>query len=261
MRGRAGLSVSGVLLVFGLSACPVTDDYFIETAGVSPSAGDGSGSGDTSMTSGASGQAGSGGMSGGSMPLPPGGRGGMLGEATAGSAPCMGATERCNGHDDDCNGLVDEDACNGGDTGTTGCAGFVVGDRLNHGYMLCRGEPKDYAEAKLACQQQSMRLAWLETEVENEQVTAKVKALASEAWIGASDSAMEGEWRWDGARGERFWSGDESGMTVNGSYAAWMDGAPNDDNGGEDCAVLQAMTGEWGDRACCTRYAYLCEEP
>lgn len=265
MLARASLSVSGLLLVFGLSACPVTDDYFIETAGVSSRAGDGSSAGGPASTQGATGQGGSSGAPVGPMPLPTGGRVGVGGEATAGSVgTCAGATmERCNGHDDNCNDVIDEEACNSEDNSTTGCSGFVVGNRPDHGYMLCKGAAKDYAQAKLACQQQSMHLAWLETEGENLQVTAKVKALSSdEAWIGATDAAMEGEWRWDGGpRGERFWSGDESGMTVNGSYAAWMDGTPNDDNGGEDCAVLQAMSGSWGDRACSALYDYVCEEP
>jgi hypothetical protein len=175
---------------------------------------------------------------------------------------CVPATERCNGHDDNCNEVVDEQACNSGDNGTTGCAGFVVAERPDHGYMLCTDGPKDYTEAQLACQQQSMRLAWLETDSENRRVSAKVKALTSdEVWLGASDAAVEGEWFWDGADGRQFWNGNEDGAAVEGAFAAWMAGTPNDDNGGEDCAVLNPMTAVWGDRQCSTRYAYLCEEP
>jgi len=254
MLRRAGSCLTGLLLVFGLSGCPVTDDYFIDSGGASSDAGAWGGS--------SAGLAAGGRAQGGSAPRA--GEAGMpptAGMPTMAGPDCVPATERCNGHDDNCNDVVDEQACNSGDNGTTGCAGFVIGMQPNHGYMLCT-TTQDYAGAQLACQQQSMRLAWLETRGENDKVTAKAKALTSdEIWFGASDAAEEGAWSWDGPEGQQFWQGNEDGRTVNNGYAAWMSGTPNDDNSGEDCAVLNAMTGLWGDRSCTTRYAYLCEEP
>ena len=268
MRERAGLTAASLLLLALLSGCPMTDDYFIQGASVVAGA---------SATSGGESN---GGVMSGQAGIPPSGgagsgQGGAAGAGRAGSQTASGAvsgsagtpgcdptTERCNGHDDNCNDLVDEQACNSRGNGTTGCAGFVVG-APNHGYMLCTATAKDYADAQLACEQQSMRLAWLETEPENAAVSEKVAALTSdEVWIGASDEAVEGEWLWDGLKGgAHFWLGAADGTPVDGAFEAWVSGTPNDDNGGEDCAVLSPTIAEWGDRSCSTRYAYLCEEP
>lgn len=64
------------------------------------------------------------------------------------------------------------------------------------------------------------------------------------AWIGGSDQAAEGDWRWvDG--NDPFWSGLANGMAVNGRYTNWNAGEPNDSNG-EDFAEIQA-SGGWND--------------
>lgn len=263
MREHALLFGLGGLSISVLSGCPMTDDYFIDAAG----------SGNVALAGTASG--GSGGRPepdkagmGGAMPKPmpmPGGSGGAGGaNGTAGSVAgtCVSSTERCNGHDDNCNELVDEQACNSRANSTIGCAGFVIPSRPNHGYMLCSTTPRAYAEAQQACEQQSMRLAWLETRAENDEVSTRVHALTTdEVTFGATDIDDEGSWVWDGVGGFQFWQGDENGGVVDDAFAAWTEGTPNDDNGGEDCAVLNPTNGVWGDRACSAQYAYLCEEP
>jgi len=262
MLKRARLLGVGSLLVASLSGCPMTDDFYIDTK---PSD---SGAGDPPSTSGGA-DAGAGGNGGGksepgklgmagAMPMPKPGPGG----GSAGAGLCSPSTERCNGHDDNCNDVVDEQACNSKANGTVGCAGFVIASRPDHGYMLCPTTPKTYADAQKSCEQQSMRLAWLETRAENDEVAAKVHALTNdEVAFGANDIADEGQWVWDGVGGFRFWRGDESGAVVDDAFAAWASGTPNDDNGGEDCAVMNPANGVWGDRACSIQYAYLCEEP
>jgi hypothetical protein len=261
-----------VLLALGLGGCPVTDDYFIETGPVTeiPLGGTAAGGGNDSTGSGGSEQAGSsvgGGPAGGSGAAAGSGGGDVAaageGGGSAGeAATCLPSTERCNGHDDNCNGVVDEQACNNRANGTTGCVGFVIDSRPDHGYMLCPTTAKTYADAQQACEQQSMRLAWLETKAENDGVSAKVSALtADEVTFGANDIDDEGTWVWDGIDGFQFWKGDETGKVVDAAFSAWAPGTPNDDNGGEDCAVLNPVNGVWGDRACATQYPYLCEEP
>ena len=71
-------------------------------------------------------------------------------------------------------------------------------------------------------------------------------------YIGASDAAVEGEWRWVSGpeAGELFWLGDGDGSAV--TYAAWTEGEPNDfewDATGEDFAVInwRATIGLWND--------------
>jgi hypothetical protein len=265
MASRAGLLGALPLLLAGLGGCPVTDDYYIEASHVTGAAG-GSPVDQTTLAAGG-GAAGRGASAGAAV-------GGSAGPGTAGTAPisggsapdpaggagaCVPSTERCNGHDDDCDDLIDELSCNSMMNGTVGCSGFVLPAAPAHGYMLCVGT-KDYAHAGQACAAQNMRLAWLETSAENSAVSKKVAALSKDAEVtfGANDIDNEGHWIWDG--GAQFWNGDETGQPVDGLFNAWASGTPNDENNDEDCAVLTSATSTWGDRSCSAKYAYLCEE-
>ena len=255
MWPRGWLAGSGSLLLLGLSGCPLTDDYYLAASQVSGESGT-PGLGETTLAMGGS-QAASGGTSSagvGGIDVAQAGT-----SAGGGAAACTPTTERCNGHDDDCDELVDELACNSMMNGTTGCSGFVLPGDPNHGYMLCTGT-KDYAHAQAACAAQNMRLAWLETAAENSAVAKTVAALSKDAEVsfGATDIAKEGEWFWDA--GAQFWSGDQTGAPVGGLFNAWLDGTPNNENNDEDCAVLMSATATWGDRPCSAKYAYLCEE-
>jgi len=269
MRSRAWLFGASIPLLVGLSGCPVTDDYYIESSHVQGTAGAPL-TGETTLAAGGSqaatagtGSAGSGGVevaaagTAGTGEIPQGGAPDVTNGA-GGAASCVPSTERCNGHDDDCDELVDELAC-GSMVNGTGCYGFVLAGAPTHGYMLCTGT-KTYANAQDACAAQNMRLAWLETAAENSEVSKKVAALSKDAEVGfgATDLADEGKWFWEG--GEQFWDGNENGKPVGGRYNSWTDGTPNDENNNEDCAVLLSASATWGDRACTAKYAYLCEE-
>lgn len=58
-------------------------------------------------------------------------------------------------------------------------------------------------------------------------------------WIGASDAASEGDWRWvtGPEAGKQFWQGNYTGSVVNGMYNNWNTGEPNDLNN-EDYAHI-----------------------
>lgn len=276
MVTRARFVALGLLLVLGLSGCPVKDDYFIDASLGSSTAGSESEAGGASiipeggnalvMTGQAGKGAGGGGTASGTAGSADSGGdiagGGMPDVSNGGAASCEPTTERCNGHDDNCNDVVDEQACNSMLNGTLGCAGFVLSDRPEHGYMLCSVGTRDYQHAQEACQAQNMRLAWLESAEENTEVAGKVAAISTdvEVWIGGTDAAVEGKWLWDGQGGIQFWSGSETGRPVGNAFVAWADGTPNNDGMGEDCAVLIAESATWGDRSCSVKYAYLCEE-
>jgi hypothetical protein len=277
MTKSARLACTSLLLVPLVTGCPVTDDYFIES-GESGNAGTG---GSDSLPKGGSSESGSAPIAGSGAQVAIGGAaGGDAGQPAEGGAnvneagksgsgggpPCTPTTERCNGRDDDCDGVTDEEACNSPMGGTFGCSGFVVEEGAAHGYMFCNGMTRDYDRAQSTCQGQGMRLAWLETKAENEAVWAKVIAIqaVAEVWIGATDRAKEGSWSWDGQGGVQFWEGDAAGAPVDDAYVAWATETPNNSQGtspeGEDCAVLLGSAATWGDRTCTIKYSYLCED-
>jgi len=78
--------------------------------------------------------------------------------------------------------------------------------------------------------------------------------LSQNGWIGASDQAEEGKWRWmDGPEaGLQFWQGAQTGARVSGgagqvktAWSDWAAGEPND-SGGEDYAYAIGG-GSWND--------------
>ena len=77
-----------------------------------------------------------------------------------------------------------------------------------------------------------------------------------EYFIGATDSASEGDWYWES--GGQFWAGGEPSPPApapGGSasdYANWNSGEPNDAGGAEDCAVYtyQSSVWAWNDVDC-----------
>lgn len=92
-------------------------------------------------------------------------------------------------------------------------------------------------------------LATITSSAENDFVTAR---LANAGWMGASDAAVEGAWRWvtGPENGTQFWSGLSNGSTVGGNYANWGTGEPNDSSG-EDCGqYLAGGSGKWNDLPC-----------
>jgi len=76
--------------------------------------------------------------------------------------------------------------------------------------------------------------------------------LTATGWMGASDAATEGIWRWvtgpegleAGGLGRQFSTG---GTTVSGGYSSWAGGEPNN-SGNEDYAQFYAgSSGQWND--------------
>jgi hypothetical protein len=72
-------------------------------------------------------------------------------------------------------------------------------------------------------------------------------ASADDLWIGASDAAVEGDWRWvtGPEAGQLFWRGDYDGEPF--GFSPWHEGEPND-AGNEDYAVVR-YSQQWNDLA------------
>ena len=71
---------------------------------------------------------------------------------------------------------------------------------------------------------------------------------AAYLWLGGSDAAVEGEWRWANS-GEQFWSGGVNGTAVNGAFNRWgktttQQNEP-DDSGNQDALALALETWPW----------------
>jgi hypothetical protein len=194
------------------------------------------------------------------------------GAPDSGSGGCVPAAELCNGIDDDCDSVADPPG-----TCVDGCQGFVADARS---YMLCT-EALPQALARGRCADAQMNLTWIETPQENEALVLALAGLGVSTaddellvQIGASDADSEEDWLWvDNAvvsGGFSFWEGagaDDGGEPVGGAYQNWSEGEPNDDNDGEDCAVMSVLgsearePGQWDDRSCDTGLAFVCEAP
>jgi hypothetical protein len=109
--------------------------------------------------------------------------------------------------------------------------------------------PRTWDEAAAACAAAGGRLALVLDERAATAVNASAAgAMAASYWLGASDRATEGEWRWaDGAPL---------------AFTAWGNGQPNDATSPEeqDCLVVRTG-GRWYDDDCATPQASVCEWP
>ena len=101
----------------------------------------------------------------------------------------------------------------------------------NHFYEAIEGSNLSWKQAKAAAASKKLiglegYLATISSPEENVFITNLIQ---KRSWIGASDSATEGDWRWvtgpEGAAnnggGTPFWLGDSQGSSVNSAYTNW----------------------------------------
>ena len=109
-------------------------------------------------------------------------------------------------------------------------------------YWLSDDE-RTWSGARSACEARGSFLAIVHSAADNAEVTALVSGVGDAVWLGGSDSAAEGTWRWvDGSRVH---------------YDGWAGGEPNDYDSGEDCLATQA-SGRWNDLPCGDSLRYVC---
>jgi hypothetical protein len=81
--------------------------------------------------------------------------------------------------------------------------------------------------------------------------------LNAEAWIGGTDAAVEGDWRWSGGpeNGQLFYQGTgASGSAQNGLFNYWETVEPNEFCPGEDCMQILGNNFKWNDMPCDTPF-------
>jgi hypothetical protein len=144
------------------------------------------------------------------------------------------------------------------------CAAASLGPSGN--CYLLDATPLSWSDARASCR--SRGDGWDLASLRSAQDSAFAAPLLTlDAWIGASDAALEGTWTWTD-RGDAFWAGDGTGSALSGAYANWNSNEPN---GGEesDCArilpagtaVSPGLTAPWADLLCSELRGALCEGP
>ena len=144
-------------------------------------------------------------------------------------------------------------ACDG--TDPCSCGTFA-----GHAYRFCLG-PLAFGDAQVDCEGHGMQLVRVDDASEDAWLVQSFDSTFAGltfAFIGASDLAQEGAWRWL-VSDEVFWNGDSGGSAVAGLYSHWDSNKPFG-NTTRNCAG-QLANGAWEDRSCTGLNAYVCESP
>jgi len=140
------------------------------------------------------------------------------------------ADDRCDGLDNDCNGLIDD----GEDCPCT------IEHRDDHAYLFCSHLATDWTSARLHCNQYGYELLQLDDQEEDDWIVETATDFRTPfVWIGLNDERNEGEWVWS------------TGQSA--SFTPWNKGEPNNWSGREDCGIMYVSTpkkGRFNDRNC-----------
>jgi hypothetical protein len=175
------------------------------------------------------------------------------GDVFAGRDACVATgMEVCDGLDNNCNGRIDENGV---------CPNQCIGAAYNGvGYMFCFGnQERIWNDASTECKNHNMHLVRVDDAAQNSFIrkTALSVGYSDTIWLGGSDSAHDGMWMW--MDGTQFWQGGVNGHTVDGLYAGWDVGQPNNATGAEDCAAMWTNIEGWHDATCGLRHAFMCQ--
>ncbi|MTE26694.1 T9SS type B sorting domain-containing protein [Winogradskyella sp. ZXX205] len=123
-----------------------------------------------------------------------------------------------------------------------------------HYYLYVAEEGITWTEAKTAASELTFfgLQGYLATITTEEEVQLTGEQAEGTGWIGGSDQATEGVWRWETGpeAGQIFWNGAVNGSAPDGMFAFWNNGEPNN-IGDEDYAHVTdpsvGILGSWND--------------
>lgn len=143
----------------------------------------------------------------------------------------------------------------GGSAPPDAAVGCVAAGYLGHEYQYCDAAVS-FIDATALCASLGMHLVRIDDA--GEQAFVEGLRVSDEVWIGASDQAVQNEWRW--ADGTLFYmDAMGGGSAVGGAYVHWGAAEPNG-AARENCGVL-SRSGFWIDFPCDLTGATFCESP
>ena len=145
--------------------------------------------------------------------------------------------EMCNSLDDDCSGLVDDNAA-------CPCPVDYYG---GHAYQFCPGSKNYYNIKDFECVSPWWELARPDDQAENDWIESKASTYnPGDVWfIGLIDTQSEGNHQWI--------------PPGTSAYLNWGFGKPDDPGHSENCTAMDPATGEWDDVNCNDNNSYVCE--
>lgn len=150
-----------------------------------------------------------------------------------------GAKEVCDLDDDNCDGVWDNDPV---------CPPCVMKDLPGPGTAQFCFVALPFAEAEADCVKQGGHLLAIHSQATQDWAANEAFAISdSDWWIGLTDSAQEGAFKWT----------DKTPV----DFQFWNEGEPNN-AGNEDCVNIPAWTGgRWNDLPCDSARPYICRTP
>lgn len=159
-----------------------------------------------------------------------------------GCVPSNGGFEDCDGIDNDCDTLIDENACDGCEAGSWN----------GSNYLFCGEQAEMWIDARVICNSYGYHLVKIETEEENTFVYDQATniTLDNRWWIGLNDQLESDVFRWI--------DGEVAEFTSWGTDVGWGSQQPSGDG---DCVEFRTIIGDyrWNDYFCESSGFYICE--
>jgi len=122
-------------------------------------------------------------------------------------------------------------------------------DHDGHVYLHC-WIPTSQPDASVICAENGMRLARIDDA--DEQLALWEWHQPDDAWLGGSDEAAEGTWKWED--GDVFWDDPTAVL-----YEDWAGGEPSNSAAIEHCLMLNGPSNWWNDHDCNDPLGFICE--